>query len=305
MNNPLWRRIQRYVTSGRETPKADLKLTLDLSSKAGKAELTKDVTAIANTPGGDGFIIIGVQDVKARQSDDPQDFIPGFQTPDGPDAFHRQIVDTLTQFCNRVPIVEYDELYPPGSDYPIGVITIKRSANRPHSTIRGSGDVEQHQIWVRRGTASYPASVDEIEEMMGKVDLPASIIINMSGHPLTDVQQKQIQRETYIEELIELPVHFNLLPVRPQVESIVDTVGLTLDEWQTKSVILALPGLAPGSAALLAYVHGLRGSFPKVLWLHPHPQDKSRYDAGEVIDLQALRDTAREIRVVHRKEVTP
>jgi hypothetical protein len=300
----LWRRIRRYVVSGRETPKVDLKLTLDLSGKSNKAEFAKDVTAIANTPGGDGFIIIGVEDIKERRGHGSDDYIPGFQAGAGPDAFHIQMIDALTQFCNRVPTVEYDEVVHPECERSMGVVTIRRSAKRPHSLIRGSGDLEQHQIWIRRGTASYHATVEEIEDMMGKTEeLPLCTVVNLSGHPLAHEQREQIQQEMYIEELIELPTHFeSTSPLQLQIEKMVDTVGLTLGEWQDKTIVLVLPGLAPPASALLAYLHGLRGGFPKVLWICPHSHDASRYVVGEIIGLQELRDVARKVRVAGKDE---
>lgn len=47
MTSPLWRRIKRFVESGPETPKVDLKLTQDISGRVHQAEFAKDVTAIA------------------------------------------------------------------------------------------------------------------------------------------------------------------------------------------------------------------------------------------------------------------
>jgi len=304
MTTGLWRRIKRYVISGRETPKVDLKLTIDLSNKTSKAEFAKDVTAIANTPGGDGFIIIGVQDSKERESHDPNDYVPGFQATGDPDGFHIQMIDALTQFCNRVPTVEYDETKHSKCERSVGVVTVKRSARRPHSLIRSSGEIQQHQIWIRRGTASYPAAVEEIEDMMSETEaLPPHLIINLSGHALTPEQLEQIQRMLYIEELIELPAHFEpTQPLRVQIETIVDEMGLTLEEWQSESIVLALPGLAPPASALLAYLHGLRGGFPKVLWLTRDPST-SNFSVGQIVELQELRDLAREIRVTHRSEV--
>lgn len=296
MTLPLWRRVRRYVVSGRETPKVDLKLMLDLAGKSNKAEFAKDVTAIANTPGGDGFIIIGTQDLKDRRSDDPDDYVSGFQAPGTPDAFHIQMVDALTQFCNRVPTIEYDELTHPETGRSIGVVTIRRSTRRPHSLIRGSGDVEQHQIWIRRGTASYPASADEIEAMISAEELPPAVVINLSAHPLTDEQENDIRREVYIEELIEVPAHFDPAPLQPQIEELLEQIGLTIAEWQSKSIALVLPGLAPTAAAFLAHIHGLRGGFPKILWIGPHPDDASHYVVKRFIGLQELRDRARAIR---------
>ncbi len=86
MTITLWRRIRRYVETGRETPKVDLKLNLQLSG-AGEAEFVKDVTAIADTPGGDGYIIIGIQDSKDRQSSDPCNYVVGFSASGGRDQF--------------------------------------------------------------------------------------------------------------------------------------------------------------------------------------------------------------------------
>lgn len=297
MSSPLWRRIRRYVISGRETPKVDLKLRISLSTRPDKAEFVKDVTAIANTPGGDGFIIIGVQDIKDRKSTDPEDYVPGFQAEGGGDAFHIQMVDALTQFCNRVPTIEYEEIDHPESERSIGVVTIKRSSKRPHGFIRGSGEVKQDQIWIRRGTASYPANVEEIESMVGKQELPPYVVINLSGHPLTSKQRGQVEQDLYIEELIQLPAHFDATaPLQPQVERMIEEIDLTLDEWQSRSIVLVLPGLAPPASALLAYIHGLRGGFPRVLWICPSPEDASCYIVGQTIGLQELRDVARELR---------
>lgn len=298
----LWRRISRYVIRGQETPKVDLKLKLDLSKRTAKAEFAKDVTAIANTPGGDGFLIIGVQDQKDRQSEIPLNYIPGFRANPDPESFHRQMIQALTQFCNRVPTVEYDETCHPEVDRFIGVITIKRSTKRPHSLIRGSGNVEQDQIWIRRGSDSYPASVNEIEEMMGKTEeLTPSTVINLSAHPLNDKQRGQIQQEDiYIEEEIYYPLHFQPPPIRPQIEEAIEKIGLTLEEWQGNSIVLIVPGLAPASAALLAYVHGLRGGFPKVLWIGPHQTDAGQYVIKELVRLQEIRDIARTLRVKHQ-----
>ena len=46
----------------REGTKLDFKLKIDISSEAGKKELAKDVCAIANSKGGRGYLIIGVED---------------------------------------------------------------------------------------------------------------------------------------------------------------------------------------------------------------------------------------------------
>ena len=295
MTTALWRRIRRYVETGRETPKVDLKLTLQLSGK-GESEFVKDVTAIANTTGGEGYLIIGVQDAKDRKSNDPSDYVIGFSTPNGSDQFERTAVAILTKFCSSVPTIEYDELIHPDCNKPIGVVTIRRSSQKPHSVIRGSAEIEQHQVWIRRGTASYVATPTEIVAMTQTQDIPASIVVNLSAHPLTDEQRSEIEQRIYIEEEINEPVHCNHINVEEYIQNLFNQIGLTLEEWNTKSIILVLPGLAPLAANVLAHIHGIRGNFPKVLWIAPHHHDKGRYIVGSIVDLQATRDHAREKR---------
>lgn len=50
----------------REGNKLDFKLKIDISSESGKKELAKDVCAIANSKGGRGYLIIGVEDRTKR-----------------------------------------------------------------------------------------------------------------------------------------------------------------------------------------------------------------------------------------------
>ena len=50
----------------RENTKLDFKLKIDISSESGKKELAKDVCAIANSKGGRGYLIIGVEDRTKR-----------------------------------------------------------------------------------------------------------------------------------------------------------------------------------------------------------------------------------------------
>jgi Putative DNA-binding domain len=295
VSTALWRRIRRHVETGRETPKVDLKLTLQLSGK-GESEFVKDVTAIANTTGGEGYLIIGVQDIKDRKSNDPSGYVIGFSTPSGSDQFERTAIAILTKFCSNVPTIQYDELTHPDCDKTIGVVTIRRSSQKPHSLIRASGEIKQHEVWIRRGTASYVATPAEIVAMTQTQDLPASIVVNLSGHPLTDEQRSEIEQRTYIEEEINEPAHCTPTNATKYIQNLFHRIGLTLEEWNTKSIILVLPGLAPLAANVLAHVHGIKGGFPKVLWLAPHPDDRARYTVGSIVDLQAIRDHASERR---------
>lgn len=49
-----------------EGPKLDFKLKLDLEIESGKKELAKDICAIANSKGGRGYLIVGIEDKSKR-----------------------------------------------------------------------------------------------------------------------------------------------------------------------------------------------------------------------------------------------
>ena len=127
-------------------------------------------------------------------------------------------------------------------------------------------------------------------------NVPASIIINLSAHPLTDEQREEIERHTYIEEEIKMSAHCSPSGTPSYIPNLFERIGLTLDEWNTKSIILVLPGLAPLAARVLAHAHK-QGGFPKILWLAPDVTDKTRYIVSDIVDLQAVRDDACEARV--------
>lgn len=304
----LWRRLRRHIESGRESAKVDLKLTLDLGPRDKRGEFAKDVTAIANTPGGDGFIVIGVVDAKDRYSNDPlnyDDYIEeGFSVAD-PDAFQRQMVEALSRFCDPRPEVEYYQLTHPQCGKPLGVVHVPRSFKRPHRITRDSGTTRVYQTWVRRGTASFSASAGEVTPMPDdQPERPACMVINLSLRPLTPDQLQEIEQQSYIEELIEFPVQFKSSePAFEQVVDLVERIGLSADEWPTKPILLGLPGLSPVAAATLAYLHGVMGHFPKILWLRPNPQDGSQYQVRDLVQLQDFRDRGQELPATARRQV--
>jgi predicted HTH transcriptional regulator len=58
-----------------EGPKIDFKASFSLSTESEKKEFTKDVIAIANSRGGRGYIIFGIEDkTKKVLGIDPDDF---------------------------------------------------------------------------------------------------------------------------------------------------------------------------------------------------------------------------------------
>ncbi len=121
------------------------------------------------------------------------------------------------------------------------------------------------------------------------------LILNFT-HPLTQQQQEQIEQITGIrvEEIRTIPVQIEQSePLGPQVVAIVDAVGLTQEEWQTRTVLINPPGYAPAAFVLLAEVHGRSGHFPNLVRVRPKQGPIVTYEVAEILNLQQLRDEAR------------
>ena len=124
------------------------------------------------------------------------------------------------------------------------------------------------------------------------------LILNFT-HPLTPDQQAQIQAlaNTPIEEVRTIPVQIDQAgPLEPQITAIVDSVGLSSQEWQTRSLLINPPGYAPAAFVLLAELHGRIGHFPSLIRLRPKPGPLTSYEVAELLNLQTIREAARKRR---------
>jgi hypothetical protein len=122
------------------------------------------------------------------------------------------------------------------------------------------------------------------------------ILINLS-HPLTEAQQAAIENKTNqtITRLIERMVHFDVSqPLAEQATALVDSLGLTPAEWQQSPLLVSLPSLNFGAAAVLAELHGRCGYFPPMVRLRlVEGSLPPTYEVAEIVNLQAMRDAAR------------
>src|SRR6202171_1790679 len=124
------------------------------------------------------------------------------------------------------------------------------------------------------------------------------LILNFT-HPLTLEQRAQIESlaHTPIEEVRTIPVQIDQAePLEPQITAIVDAVGLSSEEWQTRPLLINPPGYAPAAFVLLAELHGRIGHFPSLVRLRPKSGPVPTYEIAELLNLQAVRDSAREHR---------
>ena len=121
-------------------------------------------------------------------------------------------------------------------------------------------------------------------------------IINFS-HPLTDDNLRQVEAltEQKVERVINIQKQFdNAQPFAEQARTLVQSVGLSSEQWQTAPFVINLPAFSAIAALVLAEVHGRMGHFPAVLRLRPMPNSTpQQFEVAEILNLQAVRDRAR------------
>lgn len=119
-----------------EGTKLDFKLKLSLSYENGKKELAKDICAIANSKGGRGYIVVGIEDGSKR--------IIGIQKEDM--FSEEQIQQIVSSRCDPPIPIKVDMYSLKGKD--LCIITIYDSDQKPYQ-IRENG-----AFYIRRGSTT-------------------------------------------------------------------------------------------------------------------------------------------------------
>jgi hypothetical protein len=276
----LWEILEHCIESGQEARKVDLKQTLDLSSPERRAEFAKDVAAMANTSGGPGYLVIGIVDRKHRHSDDPSEYVAGFR-PDDLEVFEQRMTQALQNNCGPVPEARYEEICHPSTGRHVGVVVIPRGFNRPY-TVDG-------EVLIRHGSHTYRARADEVEPVARR------ILVNF-GRPMDSAQIEQLERllGAEIDERIDVPGQLqDDQPYLPQVRAMINAVGLTPAEWNSLPLVINIHPFAPAAAAVLAWLHGLRGHFPEIVRMAKN-QQTGCFEVVEVLGLQSVRNEVRD-----------
>lgn len=131
----LEERVRRMVSDQVETPKIDAKRSLDLSTKAAKVELVKDISAMANTDDGNhhddhGFIIFGAEAGAIVGGV----ALLGAGKVDNTSASISQLIDQYLGPTPRIHLIGFMD-DPTG---PWGVLVIPPSGDQPHIFIKAS-----------------------------------------------------------------------------------------------------------------------------------------------------------------------
>jgi len=121
------------------------------------------------------------------------------------------------------------------------------------------------------------------------------LILNFT-HPLTNEHKTQIESlsDIAIEGVQTIAVQIEQSePLEAQIRAIVESVQLTSEEWQTRSLLVNPPGYAPAAFVLLAELHGRMGHFPTLIRLRPKPGPMTSYEVAELLNLQTIRENSR------------
>jgi hypothetical protein len=125
------------------------------------------------------------------------------------------------------------------------------------------------------------------------------VIINFS-HPLTSEHLQQVETLTGRKVERVIAIHSQIdqqQPLAPQVKALVEQCGLSPHDWQSLPLVINPPGLSAIASVLLAELHGRCGYFPAHLRLRPVAGSvPPQYEVAEVLDLQTLREAARQSR---------
>ena len=124
-------------------------------------EFIKDTSAIANTFGPDGFIIIGY--------DDKTKTFAECNFADSSLRDTSSITDIINKNVDRMFSIHYYEVE--ALSHTIGVLHIPPSIDKPHvirlyKTFKGENQIpHEHRIFIRKGTSTFPASKYDLDLM--------------------------------------------------------------------------------------------------------------------------------------------
>lgn len=125
------------------------------------------------------------------------------------------------------------------------------------------------------------------------------ILLNFS-HPITAGQVAQVEAlaQRKIESSIVIPCQFTQSqPFAEQIRALVDSIEFSAEDWQTIPLLINPPAYNYAALTLLAELHGRMGYFPAIIRIRPIADSiPPAYEVAEIINLQAVREQAREQR---------
>lgn len=163
-----------------EGPKLDFKAGIKLETYGDKKEFVKDVIAMANSRGGRGYIIFGVEDKTKRiLGINPEDYI------------EERIQQIIYNRCDPPVAVSMDFVELEGKT--LGVLTIYRSHHRPHQMIQNGA------FYIRRGSTTDTARRNEIANLLQENGLMTYETVVLKNVSLDEIDEEIVKK--YFEKL--------------------------------------------------------------------------------------------------------
>lgn len=161
------------LLSKEEGTKLDFKLKLNLDTESSKKEFAKDICAIANSRGGRGYILFGIED-KTKN-------VLGINQTDFVEEKLQLIVST--RIDPPVPIsVDIVKI----QNKLVGVITIYNTEQKPHQ-LRESG-----AFYIRRGSTTDLMRKEEIASMLQETGLLSYELLPVVNATIKDLDDTKI-----------------------------------------------------------------------------------------------------------------
>lgn len=169
-----------------------------------KSKFVKDILCIANAPGSDGYIVLGVKAEKGK----PRKVTGILYHHDGADLAGRvnSVVEVPIQF-------EYHPITYKGKE--CAIIHIPSSIGRPHWPKKDFGILKKHVFYTRRASGNAEASIPEVRQMC------------METIRISDIAKQKANVSHYVvDELATLSMDERKSKMYGMLKSITPKIGL-------------------------------------------------------------------------------
>jgi len=157
-----------------EGPKLDFKATLNLSTESEKKELTKDVIAMANSRGGRGYIVFGVEDKTKK--------ILGITSTDYKEE---QVQQILYNRCDPPIPISLDFIDYQGKT--LAVLTVFKSHHKPRQMIQNGA------FYIRRGSTTDFARRSELANLFQEHGLLNYETVILKNVPMSEIDNNLLR----------------------------------------------------------------------------------------------------------------
>ncbi|MDF2612637.1 MAG: transcriptional regulator [Clostridia bacterium] len=204
----------KQLLKNEEGFKLDFKLKLSLELESDKKEFVKDVIAIANTPGGRGYILFGVED-KTRN------LIGIEEVPYNTEEKIQQIISNRS--VPPVPVMfEVQDI----DNKKIGILTIFKSMQVPHQMLQTGA------FYVRRGSTTDKATRHEIANMLQQFGM-----LSFENVPCRNATLEELDFELIKQHIGHLDIY------KKQDKLILSTLGIISTDLEKNTYYPTYGGL--------------------------------------------------------------